>query len=142
MAGTTVSYWEDNISVTLATVTNYIHYALINLGVNDVTAGLPDETTWKANYQTIIDAFKADWPGIKVYITKPWKRGFDTEVTALAGWIDDLVAANAGVCFVADNESTWLKGADDGVTMTTDGVHYSVAGNAEKINQMITVFGY
>jgi hypothetical protein len=118
----------------------YQHYALINLGVN----GMPtqEETATKTYYQYIIDALHTKWPAIKIYLTKPWMRGYDTESTTLAGWIDDLIAANPGVCFVADDESIWLKGADNGATMTVDGVHYSVAGEAEKTNQMVTVLGY
>jgi len=107
---------------------------LTNWGANDFTV-LPTETAWKANYQMIIDAVRVKWPTALVYLSKPWSRGNDTNADTLAGWIDDLVAANPGVAFVADDERVWLKGADDGATMTTDGVHYSAAGLAEKTVQ-------
>jgi len=137
-----VAYWENNIGAALATITTDVHYVLSDLGVNDFASGLPDETTWKANYQSIIDDLRARWSSVQIYITKPWSRNHDSDATTMAGWIDDLVAANSGVCFVSDNENTWLKGADDGATMTTDGIHYSATGNAEKITRVVTALGY
>ena len=35
-----------------------------------------------------------------------------------------------------------MKGADDGATMTNDGIHPNTAGNAEKVNQVLTKMGY
>ena len=102
---------------------------LANWGANDVST-LPAEATWKANYATIIDAVVAKWPTAKVYLVKPWRRGEAADCNTLAGWIDDLVALYPGVAFVGHDERTWLEGGDDGATMTTDGVHYSTAGQA------------
>lgn len=103
---------------------------LSNYGTNDL-AVLPVEATWRANYQTIIDAIMAAQPGARIYIVKPWKRGYTANANTMAGWIDTIVAANPGVAFVGHDERTWLEGGDDGATMTIDGVHYSAAGQAE-----------
>jgi lysophospholipase L1-like esterase len=115
-------------------------YALINLGVNSIQD--QTETPTKTFYQYIIDAINTKWPLCKIYITKPWARGSDSYADTLAGWIDDLITANPGVAYLADDERGWYKGADNGATMTSDGIHPSAAGNAEKINQMVTVLGY
>ena len=115
---------------------------MFNLGVNDWGGGLPDENTWKTGYQYIIDACVVKWPSAKIYIVKPWNRGYTASATTMAGWIDALIAANPGVVFAGHNEAVWLEGGDNGVTMTADGTHYSAAGNTEAINQWMTVLGY
>lgn len=139
VAGATVATTKNVIDAKLATYGSQKKLALINLGVND---GIPDETTWKTNYQYIIDAINVKWPDAKIYIAYPWKSGFETQATTQHGWIDDLIAANPGVVFSGHDEAVWLKGSDDGATMTTDGVHYSDAGKAEIVNQWITALGY
>ncbi|MFA5340247.1 MAG: SGNH/GDSL hydrolase family protein [Clostridia bacterium] len=139
VAGTTVANWASSIGGVLLPPQTVQSVVLINLGVNDWSDPLPTEETWKANYQTIIDAVHAKWPLAKIYLTKPWKRDHDDDALTFAGYIDELIASNSGVCFVGDNEYTWLRGADDGTTMTIDGTHYSAAGEIEKVNQMKAV---
>lgn len=140
VSGASIASTAADISGILGGVVLYHPIVMINLGVN----GMPSqvEANAKNDMQIIIDAVKGKWPSVIIYISKPWKRGYDEESDTLADWIDDIVAANSGVCFVADNESVWLKGADDGATMTSDGVHYSAAGKVEKASQMLTVLGY
>jgi lysophospholipase L1-like esterase len=142
VGSTTVASWAKNISSVLSSIETSHNYVFINLGVNDWGSALPNETTWKANYQTIIDAVHAKWADATIYIVKPWSRGHTSDATTMAGWIDDIITANAGVVFAGHNESVWLEGGDDGATMTSDGVHYSTAGNAECIAQWETVLGY
>jgi hypothetical protein len=110
------------------------------LGVNDTTA-LPAEATWKANYLYIVDAMNVKWPNAIIYIAKVWGRTETADCNTLAGWIDDIVASRAFLR-VGHDERGWLEGGDDGVTMTTDGIHYSVAGNAECAAQWQSVMGY
>jgi hypothetical protein len=40
------------------------------------------------------------------------------------------------------DERVWLEGGDDGATMTTDGVHYSSAGQTACAAAWQTVLGY
>lgn len=141
VGGATVSSTQGIIDGIVARYTITQQIVLLNLGANDVAA-LPSESAWKTSYQYSIDAFKTKWPTIKIYITKPWRRGYATECNTLAGWIDALIAANPGICFVADDERTWMEGGDDGLTMTADGVHPNTTGYAEKVNQMVTALGY
>lgn len=97
---------------------------------------------WKANYQAIIDTIHARWPSVLIYLTRPWRSTGGTHWDDIAGYIDDLVAANPTFVFVGDDERVWVKGADNGATMTTDGVHYSAAGEAEAVLQKKAVLGY
>ena len=105
-------------------------HVLVNLGANEM-ASMPSAATWKANYWTLIDAIVAQQPGALVYPVKPWYRGKDSEALTMAGWVDDVIAQRPTVTRLGHNEYRWLRGADDGATMTTDGVHYSAAGQTE-----------
>lgn len=120
---------------------------LINLGavtLND--AVMPDAATWKSDYQYIIDAIIARLPTSTVYIVKPWYAGYTANANTMAGWIDDLITANAalypGQVILGHDERVWMEGGDNGATMTTDGLHYSTAGMAECAAQWKTILGY
>lgn len=113
---------------------------LLNWGVND-TNSMPTEAQWKADYLTILDAVHAKWPHAEVYLMRPWKTGKDTECDTLAGWIDDIVASR-DFANLGPDERLWLKGADNGATMTSDGVHYSEAGAAECAHQWAITLGW
>lgn len=140
-SGATVEIMAGAIAEKLAAVTTgSADHIFCNLGVNDVIAGLPAEATWKANYLTILDAMHSKWPNATMYITKPWTRGEATDCDTLAGWIDAIVAAR-DFAAAGDDERVWLEGGDNGVTMTTDGIHYSAAGNAAKVTQCTTLLG-
>lgn len=138
--GATVEDWAGLIDATLAETNIPQLYFLINLGVNQM--GIYTESDFKTDYQYIIDAIHAKWPVAKIYMVKPWRRDYDAQAATTAGWIDDLIAANAGVCYAGHDEQVWLKGADNGATMTIDGTHYSTAGHAECPNQWMPVLGY
>ncbi len=144
IGGATVANYAAIIDAKLAEVTTGEPPrvdVLCNWGANDVGA-LPAEATWKANYLTIIDAVSAKWPQAKIRITKPWRRGYATQCNTLAGWIDDIVAARPGVAYVADDERVWLENGDNGVALTTDGVHYNAAGTTAKVTQAVAAMGY
>jgi lysophospholipase L1-like esterase len=123
----------------------YNYLTLIDLGANDA-ANLPDGTTWKTRYTYVIDAFLTKYPTTKIYLTKPWRRNYGTQCDLMAGYIDDIVAAyaisNPDHVYVGDDERTWLEGGDNGVTMTTDGIHYSAAGMIAKVAAVRAVTGY
>lgn len=126
---------------------------LINYGVNDLVypkglGGGPsgianlDEATWKANLGAMLDAIHAKWPTATVYVTRPWMRGYDADCDTLAGWIATVLSTRGPWAVAGDDERVWLRGADNGATMTSDGLHYSAAGNTEKAAQMKAVLGY
>jgi lysophospholipase L1-like esterase len=139
----TVAWYAANIDAQLATIPDDMQqdYIFLNFGANDWDSVL-NETTWKTQYQYIIDACHTKFPNAIIYISKPWERTHDADAVTMGGWIDDLITTNSTIMFVADDETGWLKGSDDGATMSSDGTHYSTAGQIEKKNQMLTVLGY
>lgn len=141
VSGSTVADWAGYINTVLSGVSITPTVVLLNLGANDVSA-LPAESTWKANYQTVIDAIHSKYPLAKIYIAKAWRRGETSDCNTLAGWIDALVSSNSSFCYSGHDERGWLEGGDDGATMTTDGIHYSVTGETTAASQWMTALGY
>jgi hypothetical protein len=107
---------------------------LVNWGVNEM-ATMPARATWVADYLTLIDAIVAKQPAAKVFCVKPWYQGKDSEALTMAEWVDEVVASRPSVAYLGHNEYVWLRGTDNGTTMTSDGVHYSTAGQAECASQ-------
>lgn len=122
----------------------YINALLFNLGVNDVSLGLPSQAQWESDLAYILDAFHTRWPAIKVYVMRPWLQGapWQAGCNTVAGWIANVVAARSSWASVGPDERVWLEGGDDGASMTEDGIHYSTAGNAECAAQWKTTLGY
>lgn len=138
VSGRTVASAYAAVDAELADKEGAPDYVLWNLGVNDaVTAG--DESTWKTQVQYIIDAMVSRWPNVSIYIMRVWYRSNPTKTAMINGWYDDIVAANPTTCFDGPDESVWLENGDNGVTYTTDGTHYSAAGQAECAAQWISV---
>lgn len=151
MGGASVANYDW--ATKLATVTEgNVGTVLVNLGVNPSVCLAPptDEATWKVDYQEGIDAIVAKWPLAHVFLAKPWASwsGVDCDATydTLAGWIDDLVAANPQCKVGLDERDTGadqgIEGADNGATLTTDGVHYSAAGDTFVTGHWQTILGY
>lgn len=124
----TVGWIDDNLS----SIVKEPQAVLCNLGSNDVYNGDIVEATWKTNYEYIVDAILTQWPSVTVYIAKSWRRGYTADCNTIAGWIDDIILDYpGGNVLVGHDERTWLEGGDDGATMTSDGIHYSEAGQTE-----------
>ena len=50
--------------------------------------------------EVVIDAVHTKWSSAKIYLGKSYRAGtYTTQFETIAGWIDDLVAANPGVVF-------------------------------------------
>lgn len=142
-SGATVGTYKTTIAARLAALSAGLPVptALLNLGSNDLAAGTA-ETPFKADLGTILDAVHAWDATTHIHVSYPWRRGYDAAADSMAAWIDEVVAARATFAEIGDDERAWMKGADDGATMSSDGVHYSTAGQAEKVAQELTEFGY
>lgn len=116
-------------------------HILVNLGVNDVAGGLPAAAGWNADLAYILDAFHTKWPSVKVYVVKPWYRTCAADCDTVASRIDTVLSTRGAWAFVGHDERVWMKGADDGATMTHDGVHVTMAGAAECARQWRTILG-
>lgn len=139
-AASTAAYWAAGIDAALAAINTNHSVVLVNIGVNDF--GVATEAAWKADMAYTLDAVHTRWPHAAVYLMRPWKRGFNATADTYATWIADLIVTRSSWLFSGPDERSWLKGADDGATMTTDGIHYSVAGEAEAPEQWLTTLGY
>lgn len=144
VSGQTVSAASSGIATIIAAVpaTDPVTVVLLNWGVNDIRFQTLVESTWKAQYLTIIDAVHARWPDAHVYLALPWVTGYDAGCDTLATWIGDIQASRSSFVSIGHDERVWLKGADNGATMTSDGVHYSTAGKNECAAQWRTAMGY
>lgn len=103
---------------------------LINLGANDVAA-LPAEAPWNADYGYILDAFHTKYPAALIYVVRPWRRTYDAECDTIAGRIAAIISTRSAWASVGPDERVFLKGSDDGVTMTSDGAHPNERGGAK-----------
>lgn len=101
-----------------------VDIVLHNIGVNDLPA-LPAGATWRADYASAIDTIHSRWPRATVYLMRPWQRGYDAEAATVAGWIATVQSTRTSWAVIGPDESVWLKGADNGNTNTSDGIHYS-----------------
>lgn len=117
-----------------------VSYVLINLGANDVSVSL-NETVWKDNMGTLMDAYHAKWSSAQVYVMRPWRRGKATECNTLAGWIADLVSARSPWAHLGPDERVFLENGDDGATYTDDGIHPNAAGYALTAAEWMAAIG-
>lgn len=100
-------------------------WVLFNLGANDASA-LPAQAVWEADLATILDAMNAAWPSAKVYVMRPWRRGYAAECNSMATWIGNVLATRGAWAFVGPDERVFLENGDDGVTYTSDGIHPTI----------------
>lgn len=114
---------------------------LMNIGVNDLTAGTA-EATYEAELTGAIDAYRTQYPSATVYVAYPWRQGKSVQAATMKTWIDAVIATYPSGVAAGHDETVWLEGGDDGATMTSDGIHYSAAGQAECADQWQTVLGY
>lgn len=137
-SGTSSINWAANIAATLALQTSIHVVVLCNVGVLDVAT---PQATYIANMQSVMDACAARWPSLTFYCMRPWRQGQDAFATTIHGWIDTLVASRPFAALGPD-EAVWMKGADNGATMSNDGLHYSAAGEVECAAQWLTTLGF
>jgi hypothetical protein len=134
----------DRINADLAVMPNEssdftVRRILVNMSINDAAPPMLAEADWKTDAAYILDAFHAKYPSASVYLMRFWGRNLGTNCNTLATWQATVQTARSTWCFLGPDERVWLEGGDDGVTMTTDGLHYSAAGKAEAVDQWMEV---
>lgn len=132
-AATVKTYVDSNLSSVVGTA----NIITINLGANDV-GSLPAEATWKANLTSIVDSLRAKWSLAHIYIARAWRRSFATECNTLATWINDVIGTYPTHVHLGMDERVWLENGDDGVTYTTDGVHYTAGAQSVCAQEWMT----
>jgi len=138
LPGASVEGIQNVIDAQLATRLHRADYALINLGANNIET--VDFAPFESDYLYIIDALTTKWPSVQIYLALVWVRNYEAACDVINTHIANVIAQRTNVHQGFD-ERIWLEGGDDGATMTTDGIHYSVAGNIEAANQWKTVLG-
>jgi lysophospholipase L1-like esterase len=141
--GTTVADRAGTIAAEIAALApvQNMRFILVNLGANDVSA-LPAEAVWQANLATVLDAMNVAYPVAKVYVMRPWRRGYAAECNTVATRIGNVLATRGAWAFVGPDERVFLENGDDGVTYTADGIHPNTAGYALTAAQWKTALGY
>jgi len=143
--GATIASQRALIDADLATMVAagdvWLRSIILNFGANDV-GSLPAEATWRSDLGYVLDAFHVKYPNARLYVTRPWRRGYAAGCNSLATWIAAELVARSAWAFVADDERGWMEGGDDGATMSIDGIHYSTAGQAAAAAQRKTALGY
>lgn len=100
---------------------------LMNWGVNDMQSWPLDQETWEGQYGQIVEWAHETFINAKIYLSYPWRGGFDEIAATMHGWIDNIIAAHAPYTFAGVDEAIVIKADDDGVLETDAGrVHYSV----------------
>lgn len=103
-------------------------FILINVGVNDI--GVTSQASFEASLGSLLDKIHAAWPTTRILVARVWKRGFDSQCDTMDNtWIPNVLATRGSFAAVGIDERVTIKGGDNGATNTTDGVHYSAAGN-------------
>ncbi len=102
---------------------------MINFGANDVLA-LPEQATIETNISYVLDAYHVKFSGATIYVDVPWRQGADAACDTLAGYLANVRSTRSAWALVGLDERTTLKGADNGATYYSDGVHPNAAGHA------------
>lgn len=144
LGSTTTLYWTNNLPPALASFSGSGHSVqniLVNLGLNDV-AGAVDQATFQTRFGSILDAFHARFPDALVFVAHVWGRTYDAQVGDYNSSIDTIVAARAAWAKAGLDSPTVIKGNDNGATNTTDGTHYTAAGNSAAASAWQTAMGF
>ena len=119
--------------------TNPPEEVMLSMGSNNICWA---QVSLEADYTTILDALHTAWPTARLFVTRSWIRGYDACADTHATAVDAVLVGRGAYAFVGPDERVILKGADNGATNTTDGVHPSPAGSAALAADWITRLGY
>ena len=112
---------------------------LLSMGSNNINAS---QAQLETDYGTILDAINAAWPASRVFVTLSWIRNADAGADTHAAAVAAVLASRGAWAFVGPDERVILKGADNGATNTSDGVHPSPSGSAALAAEWKTLLGY
>jgi hypothetical protein len=130
-AGILMAGVKAGIDAWLAAATETPEYVFFNVGVNDANASpVTDETQFKADMQYILDAIHTKHASTKIKIMAGvYRTSKPTECATVSGWIRSTMEANSAFCSEWADELVWY--APHMATLSSDDVHYSVAGCQE-----------
>ncbi len=124
--GTGVDHLAQSLPPRFIGVPELVEYVLMNWGVNDMQSWPLNQSEWEGQYGQIIEWVHERYYNAKVYVSYPWRRGFDEIAATMHGWIDNIIAAHSEYTFSGVDEAVVIKADDDGLLETdTGGVHYT-----------------
>lgn len=142
---------RNTIDASLAAMNFTPSYILWNLGINDahpLNGYPPDQTTWKNGVLYCWDALRTKWPSVPIKMMYVWRAAdlptypdLPANCGVLDSWYADILPSRPFVSVIAD-ERIWLENGDNGATYTSDGTHYSAAGNQKAADLWRAAMGY
>lgn len=131
----------DNVNAWIAGTPFEPEFVLINIGVNDMASSTP-QAEWEADLAFTLDRIHAAWPDCQILVAYPWTRLYAGKPDIWAGYIDNVLATRGPWAAIGIDERVVLKGGDNGYTNTTDGTHYSAAGQTAIAAAWLAAMGY
>lgn len=138
--GWTVSQLDSATDAWIAGASDTPTHVLINIGVNDVPG--TSQASFKASLASVLDKVHAAWPSAQILVMRVWKQGFDSGCDNLATWISDVLATRGPWAAVGPDERVFLKLSDNGVSLTSDGVHPNNSGYVYTAREWQIAMGY
>ena len=120
---------------------------IINMGTNDARAvTITSQAIFEADYIAIIDALRAKWAGVPIYIAKIWRGDSETTIANSATintYIDNIIAHYPSGVSLGLNEAVTLENGDAGVTYyKVDLVHPNAESQVLQANTWLAAMGY
>ena len=135
-AGWTVLNLLNATDAWIAATVTPPNVVLINIGVNDVVAGTT-QSNFESRLGSVLDKVHTAWPDAVIFVAKVW-RGDQPSYPALCDtmndvWMPNVLSVRPWASFGLD-ERLVIRDPDDGVTKTSDKVHYNPAGDTALAN--------
>ena len=143
-----LSQFSSLMAMSVPSADRAVKDVLLNFGVNALANVAGFETPegrapWRSQWVAMFDAIHSRFVNARIWVMRPWSAlGADASYDVMAADIATAVADRSSYTFVGPDERVWLKGGDDGATMTSDGTHYNSTGSAECASQWATAMGY
>jgi hypothetical protein len=135
-AGWTVQNLLNATDAWIAAATSIPDIILINIGVNDAVTATT-QSNFESRLGQVLDKLHAAWPLALIYVAKVW-RGDQPSYPAYCDtlndvWVPNVLTPRPWAQFGLD-ERLVIRDPDDGVTKTSDKVHYNTVGDTALAN--------
>lgn len=148
VGGSTVDDWarEHTANAVESLSAEDVRAVLINVGINEMSFAPAERgpappfrrDAWAARYLAALDRIHAAYPDATVYITLPWKRGYDGWCAQLGEWVEQDVVPARSYLTLGDDEREWFR--RNWREYSADGVHWTTEeGQRAKASQALAV---
>lgn len=142
--GYDISAMKTFVNANLSAETETPEVILINMGTNDARAvTITAEAIFKADYNAVIAACQAKWPGVPIYCQHIYRADSAQCITnsgIINGYIDDIVASYGSGVYAGPADDVYIENGEAGATyLSADLVHYSIAGHSQVAAQWYAI---